>query len=335
MIANDNETSRWEQLGGLSMNHFFKKVTISTAVAGSFLIASYVLDVEPRIASANVEYNVNQILKVGSRGPEVVQLQTKLKEKNYYTSTVDGIYGPLTRNAVIKFQQDNRLLVDGIAGPQTLSALYKSTSNTSKTSTQTTTILKIGSRGQAVKDLQSQLKSLNYYKSSIDGIYGPLTADAVRAFQRDNGLVVDGIAGPKTLAALKNPVKSASFTAPSKVNGSDIISTAKKYLGVPYVWGGSTPNGFDCSGFIQYVFKQHGISLPRTVSQMWNYGKSVSSLQVGDLVFFNTSGSGVSHAGIYMGNNQFIHAGSSTGVTISSLNNSYWKPRYLGAKRVF
>lgn len=317
------------------MNNFFKKVTISTAIAGSFLVASYVADFEPQIASANAEYNVNQILKVGSRDPEVVNLQTKLKEKNYYTSTVDGIYGSLTKNAVIKFQQDNRLLVDGIAGPQTLIALYKSTSNPSEPSTQTTTLLKIGSRGQAVKDLQSQLKSLNYYTSSIDGIYGALTAEAVRAFQRDNGLVVDGIAGPKTLAALKTPVKSASTTVSSQVNVSNLISTAKKYLGVPYVWGGSTPNGFDCSGFIQYVFNQHGISLPRTVAQMWNFGKSVSSLQIGDLVFFNTSGSGVSHAGIYMGNNQFIHAGSSTGVTIASLDNSYWKPRYLGAKRVF
>jgi len=318
------------------MNNFFKKVTVSTAIAGSFFIASYVVDGEPRIASANnVEYNVNQILKVGSRGPEVVKLQTKLKEKNYYTSTVDGIYGPLTRNAVLQFQRDNRLLVDGIAGPQTLSALYKNASNSSNASKQTAAILKIGSRGQVVKDLQSQLKSLNYYTASIDGIYGPLTAEAVRAFQRDNGLVVDGIAGPQTFAALKNPVKSASSSAASKVNASNIISTAKKYLGVPYVYGGSTPNGFDCSGFIQYVFKQHGISLPRTVAQMWNYGKSVSSLQVGDLVFFNTSGSGVSHAGIYIGNNQFIHAGSSTGVTIASLDNSYWKPRYFGAKRVF
>jgi len=311
------------------MNHFFKKVTISTAIAGSFFIASYVLDGEPQIASANAEYNVNQILKVGSRGPEVVQLQTKLKEKNYYTSTVDGIYGSLTRAAVIQFQRDNRLLVDGIAGPQTLSALYQSAS------TQTATILKIGSRGQAVIDLQSQLKNLNYYTSSIDGIYGPKTAEAVRAFQRDNGLVVDGIAGPKTFAALNNPVKSASSGTKTNVKVSNIILTAKSYLGVPYVYGGSTPKGFDCSGYIQYVFNQHGISLPRTVAQMWNYGKSVSSLQVGDLVFFNTSGSGVSHAGIYIGNNQFIHAGSSTGVTIASLNNSYWKPRYLGAKRVF
>src|SRR5690606_16883974 len=157
------------------MNNFFKKVTVSTAIAGSFFIASSVVDGEPRIASANVEYNVNQILKVGSRGPEVVKLQTKLKEKNYYTSTVDGIYGPLTRNAVLQFQRDNRLLVDGIAGPQTLSALYKykNASNSSNASKQTAAILKIGSRGQAVKDLQSQLKSLNYYTASIDGIYGP------------------------------------------------------------------------------------------------------------------------------------------------------------------
>lgn len=314
------------------MEHLLKKITVSAAIASSFVFASFVTDFEPRVASANVEYNVNQILKVGSRGAEVVKLQTKLKEQNYFSSKVDGIYGPLTRNAVVKFQQSNRLLVDGIAGPQTLSALYNAAP---KATSQTSTLLRMWSRGQAVKDLQSQLKSLNYYTSSVDGIYGSLTANAVRAFQRDNGLVVDGIAGPKTFAALKNPVKSTANSAQATVNMSSVVSTAKQYLGVPYVYGGSTPNGFDCSGFIQYVFKQHGITLSRTVSQMWNDGKSVSSLQVGDLVFFNTSGSGVSHAGIYIGNNQFIHAGSSTGVTIASLNNSYWKPRYLGAKRAY
>ena len=129
---------------------------------------------------------------------------------------------------------------------------------------------------------------------------------------------------------------SASALNIGKPTASAIIATAKKYIGVPYVWGGSTPSGFDCSGYVQYVFKAHGITLPRTSKEQYNVGTwvSKSSLKAGDLVFFNTEGNGVSHLGIYIGNNQFIHASSSKGVIITSMSNTYWAPRYYGAKRI-
>ena len=122
----------------------------------------------------------------------------------------------------------------------------------------------------------------------------------------------------------------------SSVKASQIISTAKKYIGVPYLWGGTSTKGFDCSGYVQYVFRAHGITLPRTSKEQYKVGFAVSksNLKPGDLVFFNTSGSGVSHLGIYLGNNEFIHASSSKGVTISSLSNSYWSARYIGARRI-
>ncbi|ADY56266.1 NLP/P60 protein [Syntrophobotulus glycolicus DSM 8271] len=113
-----------------------------------------------------------------------------------------------------------------------------------------------------------------------------------------------------------------------------IIGTAKKYLGVPYLYGGTTPSGFDCSGYVRYVFNQNGLSLPRTAREQYTVGSKVSSLQAGDLVFFSTNSNGkIDHVGIYLGGGNFINSTSSRGVIISSLN-SYWQPRYVGAKRV-
>jgi len=125
----------------------------------------------------------------------------------------------------------------------------------------------------------------------------------------------------------------ATYGSTSKVNS--LIAESKKYIGVPYVWAGSTPAGFDCSGYLNYAYSKVGISIPRTVASIWDATKPVSSPRAGDLVFFETYKPGPSHAGIYLGNGKFIHAGSSRGVEISDMNNSYWKPRYLGAKTTF
>ena len=285
------------------------------------------------------------VLRPGSRGQAVSDLQTQLKKLNYYHSTVDGSYGPLTTQAVRSFQKDHRLQVDGIAGPQTFNALksagnhsksnakVKPQSNSSKSSS---IVLRPGSRGQAVSDLQTQLKKLNYYHSTVDGKYGPLTTSAVRTFQINHNLQVDGIAGPQTLKALNNnPVKNSAGNSSGQSSSSGktaaILEDAKRLIGSPYKWGGTSPSGFDCSGFIYYLYKNHGKSVPRTVAGMWRAGSPVSTPRVGDIVFFDTTG-GASHAGFYLGNNQFIHAGTSSGVTISNMNNSYWKPRYLGAR---
>ncbi|MGJ7909757.1 NlpC/P60 family protein [Neobacillus sp. LXY-1] len=114
-----------------------------------------------------------------------------------------------------------------------------------------------------------------------------------------------------------------------------VMDEAKKYIGTPYLWGGNTPAGFDCSGFTSYVFNKVGITIPRTTSSQYTNLKIVSTPNPGDLVFFETYAPGPSHVGIYLGNNKFIQAGTSTGVTISDITTTYWKSRYLGARTAF
>lgn len=118
-----------------------------------------------------------------------------------------------------------------------------------------------------------------------------------------------------------------------------VIKTAKQMLGVKYRYGGTSPNrGFDCSGLVQYSHKSAGIHLPRTTGLQYKATKSISRryLQAGDLVFFKTSPSrAVSHVGIYLGDNKFIHAPSSgKRVKISSMKEKYWRKRFTGAGRV-
>lgn len=133
------------------------------------------------------------------------------------------------------------------------------------------------------------------------------------------------------------PLATTQAEAASSINSTQIVSTANNVMGTKYIWGGTTTKGFDCSGFIGYVYKKAGVTLPRTTAGMIKVGTSVSkkNLKAGDLVFFNTSGKGVSHAGIYIGNGKFAHSSSSKGVSVSKLNDPYyWGDKYMGAKRV-
>jgi cell wall-associated NlpC family hydrolase len=114
-----------------------------------------------------------------------------------------------------------------------------------------------------------------------------------------------------------------------------LTGTALALRGVPYRNGGADPSGFDCSGFVWYVFGQHGVRLPRTVPEQFRAGRPASQpLRAGDLVFFSTVAPGPSHVGIALGGDEFVHAPSSTGVVrVERLSSSYWSTRYLGARR--
>jgi cell wall-associated NlpC family hydrolase len=137
-----------------------------------------------------------------------------------------------------------------------------------------------------------------------------------------------------TNSVTPNDVLGASVA--SSTTGAKLINTAKNYMGVPYVWGGETPSGFDCSGFTQYVMKQNGITIPRTAAEQYATGTPVdkSNLRIGDLVFFTTYKAGASHVGFYMGDGNFIHASSAAAkVTISALSDAYYTQHYIGARR--
>ncbi|WP_227936244.1 C40 family peptidase [Alkalihalobacillus deserti] len=323
--------------------------------------------------SREMKLQTNQVLQFGSAGPKVYEVQSYLKTFDYYTGQHDGIYGVLTKQAVHTYQEKHYLKKDGIAGPATIGHLLYSSNiqvnlngmtsekmkeepnNPNEVVTEKASSIKIfvqGDQGSKLTEFQRQLQKHGYY-SGVDGIFGPKTTAAVRLFQEKHGLQVDGLIGPETKVMLAKTDEiqptSVQVHQPTKVTEqkrqttqpvsetkstlSNLTQTASSLKGTPYVWGGTSPVGFDCSGFIRYVFNKHGKNLPRTTTNLYQKGQAVSNLQPGDIVFFTTYKSGPSHAGIYLGNREFIHAGSSTGVATASLNQSYWSERYLGAKR--
>ena len=224
-------------------------------------------------------------------------------------------------------------------------------------------------QGPEVLQVQKQLQFLGYNISSLTGEFDNSTYRAVIAFQRDHKLKINGIVDSKTYNAIQIARREANLEGREESAGGSmrgesaddwgalpdkaarvpesqpflarsqvpqVISTAKKYIGVPYKFGGDTPKAFDCSGYLQYVFAKHGMKLPRTADLQYRLGKSMTSgkLEAGDLVFFTTYEPGASHCGIYLGDGQFIHASSSKGVRIDKLNDNYWKSKYYGGKHI-
>lgn len=133
-----------------------------------------------------------------------------------------------------------------------------------------------------------------------------------------------------TLLTKKSVAKSNNNVALS----DNVVKRATGLTGIPYRFGGTTTKGFDCSGFVQYVYKKSGKSVARDTLGQYAQSKKVSQPKPGDLVFFqNTYRKGISHVGIYVGNNKFVHAGGKSS-QITSLNNSYWKSKFHSFKRL-
>jgi cell wall-associated NlpC family hydrolase len=138
---------------------------------------------------------------------------------------------------------------------------------------------------------------------------------------------------PPSMTGRSNPVMPGH----GSTDGYALSGTALSLRGAPYRNGGGDPSGFDCSGFVRYVYEQHGVEMPRQVREQFRVGKTIDRdrLEPGDLVFFSTVAPGASHVGIVIGGDQFVHAPNERGVVrVESLNSQYWGSRFIGAKRV-
>lgn len=185
-----------------------------------------------------------------------------------------------------------------------------------------------------LKVAQQKLQVLGFSDERPSGRMTEATSTALKSFQKQHKLKADGELNDATYQKLT--WEAFAKEGIPKVKGKEIVSRAAKYKGVPYVFGGTTTKGFDCSGYVQYVFKDCKAKLPRLADEQALQGIFVTQKQLrpGDLVFFTTYAAGASHVGIYAGDGQFWSASSSKGVMLSSLKDDYWKQRYYGARRV-
>jgi peptidoglycan hydrolase-like protein with peptidoglycan-binding domain len=259
-----------------------------------------------------------RILQLGSTGWAVATVQRIL------VLPETRRYDRRTWRVVRAFQRRSGLHVDGEVGPHTWRALHRS-----ERLRLATGVLHLGDRAPRVAAVQRRLGI------RVNSLFDRRTWRAVRRFQRQHGLVVDGLVGPMTERALRHV---SGHIRPHRHGpaplGERAVDMARRYIGIRYRWGGTTPrHGFDCSGFVQYVYGRLGVGLPRVTYAQWHAGRHVRrhNLRPGDLVFFDHLG----HVGIYTGHGWFLHA-PRTGqrVHASRLGSRWARRRYDGAVRI-
>lgn len=204
--------------------------------AGTLTLTKLYAETDGQSATVTTPVTTNpNTLKYGDSGSRVTEMQTALVKLGYNTNGVDGRFGAGTQRAVISFQKDNGLEADGLAGTKTLELLYKKADGTSSssgsssgsgTSSGLTRTLRRGYTGDDVITVQQRLKELGYYTGSIDGVYGSGSIAAATAFQKNNGLKVDGLTGQSTYAALFSSSAVAAGSSGSSSSGSSSSSGA-------------------------------------------------------------------------------------------------------------
>lgn len=286
----------------------------------------------PYINKSNNQGQSVNYLQYGDQNEEVTSLQKQLIKTGYYQGPADGIYGTYTQQAVRTLQKNHSLQLDGLAGVevhsflenQNLSDIARQQKQNNSSSNSVNTSPSDKPESSTNESAQDTSEDQSHSSASTNETSTSTTESNEETTSNSN----------ETESEPKTEPKTETKTDTATVSSSSLVQSAKNLLGTPYSWGGTSPSGFDCSGFLQYVFNQTGVSLPRTVADMWNATSSVSSPSTGDIVFFETYKPGPSHAGIYLGGGQFIHAGSSSGVTISEVHSSYWGGKYIGARSV-
>lgn len=316
------------------MRYKYKKLSIMVALVlsvGAYTVAG----------AAGYEY--------GTKGGEIPAIQKKLIAAGY-KARPNGEYDANTKWAVRLYQKDMGLPVNGIVDEATYKSLMGKSLDASK-------LRKLGkmsddkiavewAASQPTKDSKSAIKADEDQSKKSDNKKSDSKKSDSKKSKADKNSKKDksdkSNKSKMTVSradSLLDPFDSDFIftkTGPVSKSIQDIIKEAENYRGVPYVFGGNTPKGFDCSGYVRYVFAKKGISLPRSADEQYTVGTKVAkkNLQPGDLVFFETYEKGVSHSGIYIGNGKFISATSSRGVAVADLAGGYWGERYIGAKRV-
>jgi cell wall-associated NlpC family hydrolase len=283
------------------------------------------------------EPEIDYTLQKGDENEYVQELQERLMELGYLSiDEATQYYGDATEAAVMLFQRQHGLEQDGAAGDATIKSIYAGDAQSY--------LLLEGTRGTDVDSLQRQLEAMGYLDRAT-GYYGTDTVAAVKAFQTRNKITVDGKTGTQTLDLIYSP---EAIAAPGKVNAEkrranivEMLETAEKQLGKPYILGNEGPRSFDCSGLVYYCLRQAGSSRGRYNAAGyarvtdWEKITSMSDLEKGDLLFFWNSGkSKVGHVGIYIGGGRMIDASSSNGKVVKrSCRTSYWQKMFVYARR--
>ena len=266
------------------------------------------------------------ILSENSHGHDVIKLQKELKRAGYLADEPDGIFGSRTKSAVLAFQRAESLAETGVVDRETWSRLQRQPASDQKAEPKGAA----ATPGSAAAPVARPEAAPAALPSQSDKVAFP----GVKPADNTTAGAPGGEQRPTLEPRAQKAPESAPFLGRDKV--ASVIATAKKYIGTPYKFGGTTPKAFDCSGYLQYVFKEHGMAVPRTADEQFKLGKSArtSELEAGDLVFFETYEAGASHCGIYLGDGKFIHASTSKGVRIDELAADYWKTHFYGAKHI-
>jgi peptidoglycan hydrolase-like protein with peptidoglycan-binding domain len=308
---------------------------------------------------------VGNYFKSGDKDENVIRYQQRLVKLGYLESSYEckGKMDGKTVNAIKEFQEANGLVRDGCLGPATMEQIDSKNA--------VAYAMRLGMSGSKIRTAQQRLVKLGYLRSSqITGYYGETTVDAVKSFQKRNGLSQSGEINAKTQEKMNSDKAKAAQTASvkktptpkpgtkktptpkptakttPKLSGVEkFISIAETKVGCKYVRGAKGPNQFDCSGFVFWCMNQAGVKQSYMTSIMWRtctkYKRinSMSSIKRGDVLVFKGSSMATGHVGIYLGNGKMIDASSSRGqVRITDnniLNSKYWQSHFLMAYRIW